>query len=243
MTLKEGGLRPPGLRNFSVANPIPDSGDLQFLYPYNEGSGSTVSDREGNEPDGSVSGATWQSGDGRGGYYLDFDGTDDTLSWSNIDHRGTDGGTLSTWVYPRTDAADKWVWGKADFTNDERNWYFRTDGGGNGEWQWSTWEDGTDTNTENQVTGGTVSLNTWQMLTLVVDIPNSEMRGYVDGQQVGSTSVAGWENTSTTVSYGYLADGDQNHMDMRGDAPLGYQKPLTDSQVAELYDATKGDYS
>lgn len=49
MTLKEGGLRPAGLRNFSLVNPIPDENDLKMWYDWSkENGGLPVTDQTGN---------------------------------------------------------------------------------------------------------------------------------------------------------------------------------------------------
>jgi hypothetical protein len=50
MTLKKEGLRPSGLRNFSIVNPIPDREDLQMWYDWSkENGGLPVTDQSGNE--------------------------------------------------------------------------------------------------------------------------------------------------------------------------------------------------
>jgi len=91
---------------FETGVAIPDSGGTH-QWDTDEGSGSTLTDTIGSL-DGSINGATWTTGEGTGGVYLDYDGTDDfvdfgSASQSGLSHWSNDGaGTLLFWVYPRS---------------------------------------------------------------------------------------------------------------------------------------------
>lgn len=61
---------------------IPDT-RVEHQYPHDEGSGTTLTDKKG-PINGTISGATWTAdADAVGGYYLDYDGTDDGTDFAD----------------------------------------------------------------------------------------------------------------------------------------------------------------
>jgi len=72
-----------GTQTFTTQSAIPDSAVHQWKF--DEGSGSTATDSVGSN-DVTVNGAVWASvSDLVGGYGLDFDGTDDDVTYATID--------------------------------------------------------------------------------------------------------------------------------------------------------------
>lgn len=65
-------------------------------YPFDEGSGTAVSDSSGNNNHATISGATWATG--RLGQALHFDGSNDRVDLGALDIPGN-GATLMAWVY------------------------------------------------------------------------------------------------------------------------------------------------
>lgn len=60
-------------------------------WPIDEGSGTTLFDNAGALNSQSWVGATWQTGDGNGGYHLSFDGVDDTIGFGSFTIPNTNG--------------------------------------------------------------------------------------------------------------------------------------------------------
>jgi hypothetical protein len=85
----------------TVSNTIPPpSTGLMAAYAFNEGSGTTTSDRSGNGNTGTLSGATWTSA-GLTGAALSFNGVNNRVNVNNSASLGlTNGMTLEAWVYP-----------------------------------------------------------------------------------------------------------------------------------------------
>lgn len=84
-------IAPDGSRVFG--NVIPDSALSQVIHrwPIKEGSGTTAKNTVGS--DGTINGATWNSGTWTGGYALNGDGEDD---WIDVGDLGNFGGNMDT---------------------------------------------------------------------------------------------------------------------------------------------------
>ena len=78
----------------------PPAAGLVAAYAFNEGSGTTTSDRSGNGNTGTRSGATWTTA-GKTGAALSFDGVNDRVNVNDSASVDLTGGmTLQAWVYP-----------------------------------------------------------------------------------------------------------------------------------------------
>ena len=83
-----------------VYNPIPAPAGLIASYSFNEGSGTTLTDRSGKGHTGTIAGATWTT-QGKSGGALSFDGINDWVTVNDAaDLDLTTGMTLEAWVRP-----------------------------------------------------------------------------------------------------------------------------------------------
>lgn len=227
MSLKSGRLR-SGLRNVSEVIAIPDSG-LMHRWPFDEGSGTTVNDSEG-DIDGTITGATWVSGTGNGDSYLDFDGEDDIVEYGRVFPDSWDELTVSVW----TDNID------SDGSNDYVVKHDSEGSAGSGfilrqsdttEFEWRL---------DNTVTADVSEDSGWRMLTLTFD--GTEITAYLDKSDVGSTTtdMPTWED-GDEFNVGASSPG-SNHYEGGIDDPKIWDRALSSSEISDLYGGTEGFY-
>ena len=90
----------------------PESGRTMGLWHFDEGSGTGIGDESGNGNAGTASSSPVWSVDGRFGYALDFDGTDDYIAIpdaASLDIDSASGEiTIESWIYPHASGTGKW---------------------------------------------------------------------------------------------------------------------------------------
>jgi hypothetical protein len=173
----------------------PPATGLVAAYAFNEGSGTTASDRSGKGNTGTLSGATWSTA-GHSGAALSFDGVNDRVNVADSTSLDvTSGMTIEAWVYPtalsgwRTVALKERSGGLvyALYAHDNvpaPAVYARVGG------------------VDVRVAGASsLPLNTWSHLAATYD--GAALRLYVNGQLVGSQALTG----SLQVSTGLLRIG------------------------------------
>jgi hypothetical protein len=168
----------------NIAPPPPPTGGLVAAYGFNEGSGSTVNDASGNGNSGVIAGAAWVTA-GKSGAALSFNGTN---SWVTINDTAllhlTTGMTLEAWIYPTAlSGQNRTVILKQYTTTDSSFELYATE-----EVPYPiTYVHTTD---YYSAQGPTLPpLNTWTHLASTYD--GSMLRMYLNGVQVGSTTVTG----------------------------------------------------
>lgn len=169
---------------------------LVAAYSFNEGTGTTVTDRAGLGHTGTISGATWST-QGRMGGALMFDGVNDWVTIADAnDLDFTTAMTLEAWVFPTANGGGSW-----------RNLLIKERPGG----EVYNLYGNADTNTPVVYAvraaapdapldaRGTsqLPLNTWTHVAVTYD--NAMLRLYINGVQVGTRSMAGPLMTSAGV--------------------------------------------
>jgi glucose/arabinose dehydrogenase len=77
----------------------PPAAGLVGAYSFNEGTGTTLTDRSGTGNNGTISGATWSAA-GRNGGALSFDGVNDQVTVADASSLDVPRMTLGAWVFP-----------------------------------------------------------------------------------------------------------------------------------------------
>lgn len=167
---------------------------LVASYNFDEGAGTTLTDRTAKGHTGTVSGATWTT-QGRFGGALTFDGTNDSVAVADAgDLDFTTAMTLEAWVYPTVNGGGSWrnVLIKERAGGEVYNLYANADTNAPTVFLVRAAQSGTALDARG---GGQLPLNTWTHLAATFD--NTTLRLYVDGVQVGSRALAGPLLTST----------------------------------------------
>ena len=213
---------------------IPDKGLVQ-RNPFDEGSGSAVSDVVGDN-DGTIQGANWESSVGSGANHLDFPSSGDRVEWADIPTPAADtGATIAFWCFPRS--LDT-ILSKNNFSDDERIWDFVNS---DGNLRFRAYEDPSDTDSAKTALLPFDS-SEWQMFTGVIDLDEGEIRAYVNTSESVGDSIATFDDISTNAAMGVRSDDNSNSSDMGGDHLFVYDRPFDSDDVSELYNATKDDY-
>ena len=248
MGLKESGLR-GSLRNVSVGiDAIPDSGGTH-QWNKDEGDGSEVADGIGSL-DGTINGASWASDAGAGGFYLDYDSTDDyveilTGTYSDFNHFTESGeGTFAIWLRPDTIGRYDLIGGgrSSDLVNagmrinDDGSWQFWAfDGSGNSIWD---------------IAGSSATSDEWQFVAGTADgstarIYEAKAGDNYDVSEVASASIDSGNFTTNDwdIDFDLGRDGrDLHYFDGGLDMPWTDDSVASESRLQEWVDDTKEFY-
>ena len=220
----------------SIISDIPDSG-LVHEFLFDEGSGTSFADTAGNA-DGSLNGATWQSGAGAGDYYIDTDGGDDTpRTDSNISISGTQDRTFVAWINYHEEG--NYIWEYANNDSDGGRMAVRFQNGD--EFYHSMhFENAT-------ITGIDYSsvLDSWGMIahrtqngdTLKVDVEPG-----TSNESSGSVSNSAWDTNTDDFKFGWHTVGGTDHTDVDFGEMYVYDRHLSDSELSDIRYATADNY-
>jgi len=221
----------------NVFGEIPDSG-LTHDWLLDEGAGSDAFDSSG-DADLSLTGASWISGIGEGGYVLDFGETDDRATATSGVGQYPDY-TFGLWVYFNSINADNDHDGIMSISDggtqsDERNTHVVRDTG-----NLSYWDRNTSTWSESDYTPPT---GQWEFYVWRVSSNNS-VQIFVNGDKILDESrdeTSYQEFTQIDFGLGDIEDQDE-FADIRIDRPRLHTTLLSDNDIQDWFDATKGIY-
>jgi hypothetical protein len=208
---------------------------LAGCWGFDETAGSVASDSSGNNFDGSVSGAVWESS-GQIDGALDFDGTDDYVNttidsdtleqvsfcaWFNSDDAGSIGDDEVAQRFitqMRTSTSSRFALG----INNNRVAVYWHDGSSNVEW-----------------TGGP-DLSDGQWYHAAVTYDGSDIRLYLDGSEKGSFSESSMSasSTSTNIQIGRQGAGLRCFDGLLDDVRI-YHRALTEDEIQAIYDQSE----
>lgn len=216
---------------------IPTSG-LQHDWPLDAGSGSTVTDEQGNN-DGTINGATWTTTAKTGGQALSFDPT-------NSEHVGGidsltqfDAASIVAWIRPAAIDSGPYSAVMRGGENDVDFGFSLVDNSGDGDYDdiRFAWRDG-DNNFNDAFADGQAAANTWIMIAHTVDSTNG-FDGYVNGgTNVASASSQTLDYNGNTLNFGRRTIDDQYFDGVIDGNILYYNRKLTASDVSSIHNAT-----
>ena len=222
-----------------VGSAIPDSG-LAHQWNTDEGSGATLVDSNGGL-DGTINGATWQSGAGTNNAYLDYDGVDDHTdlgeeSKSELSYLVGTTGSIGFW-FNTSDDSRQVIMGNA-FSSAEVCFGFRIRDDMN---LGFTMSDGSEFDS---IRGGTVPTNEWVFGGYRMD--GSTRYLYINDTQVASQSIARSTTndlTSDVVTIGDLG-GEAGQDIFTGGIDIGFTGPtdIGDQGMKDWYSDTQEFY-
>lgn len=188
------------------------------------GSGTTWTDLSGNNYDGTlVNGVSYSSSDGG---YLDFDGTNDYVSFSSYTqpaHTSSTSFTWFIWVYPSESGTDNVIMGNRDVSGSNK-WTKITPK--RFEWVYPDHLDGT---------GTTVTANQWQNICITKN--GSSFTYYKNGSSIDTVT-----SSASKDSNPFYLGGDpvyNEHTNCRISIVAVYDAALSASDVLQNYNVTK----
>ena len=195
-------------------------------------SGTTWTDLSGNGNNGTLTnGPTF---DPISGGSIVFDGTNDYVSLSNV-QPGTNDFTISVWVYKNNNTSNDYVW---DFGANGGTLSSGTSVSGYGFRYYNT----TLGTSSNMYTQGTIpNVSEWYEVTITRNSGTSTM--YVNGQSITSSSGDTHNISSTTLYIGRYGGGTGYEHDGRISNFKIYNRALSESEVAQNYNALAPRYS
>ena len=203
-------------------------------WEFDEGSGSIAYDSAG-ENDGTISGATWTSGQIGGA--LDFDGVDDYVLVSDSDSIsvGNQDYTICAWIYQKSVPPEPAAVGVVSKVKD----------GADKEYCFSVYNGGlrldVETNSNNQfaqMTTSPVTVNSWQFIVVAFDSSSTTPTFYHNGQFQPSDNIIDTlpDSLSDDLYIGLLGGIYQsNPFDGMIDDVRIYDRALTAGEIMELY--------
>ncbi len=240
------GLLPLSLPYMRQSAPLPIVESLEaraagpvISLPFNEGSGTTVSDATGNGNTGTLTnGPAWTTG--KTGSALSFDGSNDSVyvAKSSSLNIATTGLTVSAWVY-RNANQQGFV---SVLSRQQGNSYYERFylGFENGNYRWLV---NTTSGYSDLTVGGAAPLGQW--LHLVGTFDGTDVKLYVNGALQFSSPHSGTLPTDTTgltigANYNDAAHTAQEVFNGKIDEVNVYGQALTSQDVATLYQTKSG---
>jgi len=219
---------------------IPDSG-LTHEYLFDEGSGDLLADNVGSL-DATRVGPDWLSSEGEGGFYLDFNRSED--DYVEIGDHGSLGSefVIASWIKPDTTTGDLHIARKGTDGSDQLEYIFRVS---DGELDALVVDDDVGVDS---ITGGSIVTNDWQMVTLTRF--DGVLSGYIDKTEVATTaSTRTIRNGDRPALVGArdLDDGGdiipEDEFDGGIDAPRYWlNRGFNSNDVSQLFDETVSNY-
>ena len=240
------GLLPLSLPYMRQSAPLPIVESLEaraagpvISLPFNEGSGTTVSDATGNGNTGTLTnGPAWTTG--KTGSALSFDGSNDSVyvAKSSSLNIATTGLTVSAWVYRNANQQGfVSVLSRQQGTSYHERFYL---GFENGNYRWLV---NTTSGYSDLTVGGAAPLGQW--LHLVGTFDGTDVKLYVNGALQFSSPHSGTLPTDTSgltigANYNDAAHTAQEVFNGKIDEVNVYGQALTSQEVATLYQTKSG---
>jgi len=230
---------------FPSGSPVPASATND--WPTDEGSGTTLTDNEGSI-NGTINGATWETGAGQGNAYLNYDGSSDWTdlgadSQSAFSHFVNTGvGTAATWIRP--DDTDSGAWFGDNVDTGSNNISFRATGDGNARILMAASGGGFAVD----ASGGTVTQGTWQPLMVVFNGEGNNAVIYLGESvtQVASDTIVATEPGDLSANVAIGAQGvisGSNHINAGLTDTWVSDQAVSTSTLQDWVDATKSYFS
>ena len=205
-------------------------GDPTSFWGFDEGSGTTLNDSLGSF-DGTINGATWQTGAGYGDTYLQFDGTDDDVA-------------LGSWIHPNTNGAYTQVcWAApADPLGPSQTIFgpysqARLHKSGSGDEIYTRVNQNP---TPTIVPTDVITADTWYMLAVTRDA-SGNITTYRDNVGVVATATEDHTFSEASIAFGSDAAGSKFYNGAI-DYTLLYDYELTEQEILDIYNDTSGNY-
>ncbi len=204
-------------------------------YDLPEGSGSTTNDRTSNNYDGTISGASWSTGEFT--YGLSFDGTNDKVSFST--HPSTSG-SFSVAAWAKIDSQSGFHPVATNYTpemvEEAYGWRF---GVKNGKVCLQLYKSFYPENPYEAIGTTTLSTSKWYLIAATYDASTDAMKVYVNGTDDTSGSPTGDYDTGGNFGIGW--DGADTvfteYYDGLIDSVAVYNTKLSATQVEQLWDS------
>ena len=217
--------------------------DIINYYKLDETSGTTADDAVENG-DGTNDGATVnQAGKIGKAYNFEISNTDYIHIPDNTDYTNLGELTLSMWVKPTSLASPYMHTIAKDSNSGGRSFYVEilTDG----KIKASAWDEN---DNEEVVTSSNalISTGTWYHIVTIIDVPNDDIKIYVDGDNKGLADSPTWagsviKDSSTTLDIGRRAySGSEQYYDGLIDEVGIWGRALTSEEVTQLYNSGTG---
>lgn len=228
---------------------IPDS--VTNHYPTDEGSGTTLTDNEGSI-NGTINGATWQTGLGTDNTFLSYDGADDVTDFNNP----------STPLIPETDDWTAFFWVRPDALDGQIIFTQFIANSGNGRLVLHVSDEtnntdrfelylGNDSSEPTERVQSTTTITTGNWYSLAIRRSGSTFSIHVDGSNENSVTDSGTRNILQTGNlYGARTSDNPNyddnltaHGDVGADEFWVASGALTDQEISDYHSNTAPRYS
>lgn len=212
-------------QNFTITdNPLVNG--IIAYYPIEKGAGPLLYDGSGNNHNGELNGASWDSKSTFGDHSLYFDGSDSlSLNGSGMMSSSTEAFTSSAWIYID------------DSISNRTNFFLirESSGGGVMSFKMDVENDSSlrfqDDN--NGYTKGSVPEKEWVHIAVVAD--QNGVRGYINGQELQLKSSAWTQGTPDTSTAGVSDEGQSKYIEEL----RMYKRSLSETEIQSLYNITK----
>lgn len=211
----------------------PTSEGLVGYWPFEEGSGVSISDLSGYGNHGTITGASWTTG--QIGNALDFDGIDDDVTIDDppggeLDF-GTDSFSISLWVYPESNvgSADTPLY-KGSINTSTTGWGVFL---GSDIWTFG-FTDGTNNRTS-QFSDSPLN-NQWSHLAVVCNRTINTNTLYLNGAQVDEDDISGIGSVSNSLplTFGTTNTGSFDYDGIIDEVRI-YNRALNDQEILNIY--------